>query len=153
MTIWTHLTEFKNWVNLEEINVTPVINETDTSVRTERTGRCARQPLQTHLIKSNLAMGRATKIRRSCKGAYTRFRPAGTEDPPSGQQFWKFLQITPARFYGSNRPPLCWPSCRETNDGRSIAEPRLTSLWLHREMVRKNSNCRMENMRMKQEDV
>ncbi|EGI69995.1 hypothetical protein G5I_01213 [Acromyrmex echinatior] len=62
---------------------------------TEHTGQCARQPLQTHLIKSNLAMGRATKIRRSCKGAYTRFGPTGTEDPPSDQQFWKFLQITP----------------------------------------------------------
>ncbi|KYM76797.1 hypothetical protein ALC53_12686 [Atta colombica] len=59
------------------------------------TSQCARQPLQTHLIKSNLAMGRATKIRRSCKGAYTRFASAGTEDPPSDQQFWKFLQITP----------------------------------------------------------
>lgn len=29
-------------------------------------------------------MGQATKIRRSCKGAYTRFGPAGTEDPLSG---------------------------------------------------------------------
>lgn len=81
------LTKFKNWVNLKKINVILVINETDTSVQTERTGRCARQPLQTHLIKSNLAMGRATKIRRSCKGAYTQFGPAGTENPPSGQQF------------------------------------------------------------------
>ncbi|KYQ56465.1 hypothetical protein ALC60_04542 [Trachymyrmex zeteki] len=50
---------------------------------TEHTGQCARQSLQTHLIKSNLAMGQATKIRRSCKGAYTRFGPAGTEDPLS----------------------------------------------------------------------
>ncbi|KYN10066.1 hypothetical protein ALC57_17755 [Trachymyrmex cornetzi] len=63
---------------------------------TEHTGQCTRQPLQTHLIKSNLTMGRVTKIRRSCKGAYTRFGTAGTEDPPSDQQFSKFLQITPA---------------------------------------------------------
>lgn len=34
---------------------------------------------ETHLIKSNLAMGRATEIRRSCKDACMRFWAEHTE--------------------------------------------------------------------------